>query len=174
MFKWLFGGGKGDEGNAAASETRELISLSRTLETTPDKAFSVFVERLNTWWPREFTWGKDRLAQIGIEPRYGGRAFERTTDGLVSVWGKVLALDRPNHIVIAWQIRPDRTAEPEEALASRLDIRFITNDAGKTQLLLVHRDFPRHGEGWEKYKAEMAKGWPKLIDAYATELAKAG
>jgi uncharacterized protein YndB with AHSA1/START domain len=166
MFKWLFKRGKGEGGGAGASVTRELLSLSRTLDTTPEKAFAVFVERLNTWWPREFTWGKDRLAEIGIEPRTGGRAFERTTDGTVSTWGKVLTLDRPRHIVLAWQIRPDRSPEPEEALASRLDVRFIATDQGKTELLLVHRDFPRHGDGWEKYQGEMAKRWPALIDAY--------
>jgi hypothetical protein len=34
--------------------------------------------------------------------------------------------------------------------------------------VVVHRDFPRHGDGWEKYRQAMAakSGWPMLIDAY--------
>ena len=47
-------------------------------------------------------------------------------------------------------------------------------DGGKTDVVLVHRDFPRHGEGWEKYKTEMAakSGWPRLMDLYKAAVDK--
>lgn len=167
MFGWLFGK-KQDGGGGAASESRELFSLARTVDVPPARAFEVFVDRIGEWWPKDYTWAKETLAGMTIEPRYGGRCLERSADGSVAVWGKVLAFDRPNHIVIAWQIRPDRSPEPEEGGSSRVDIRFVANAAGKTEVLLVHRDFPRHGEGWEKYKSEMAAkdGWPRLLDLY--------
>jgi len=85
----------------------------------------------------------------------------------------VLTVDRPSHLVYTWQIRADRTPEPSEASASRVDLRFIALPTGKTEVLLVHRDFPRHGDGWEKYKADMAKTWPGLMDAYLKALADA-
>ena len=89
---------------------------------------------------------------IGIEPKMGGRCLERHKDGSESVWGKVLAFERPSHIVIAWQIAPDRRAEDSEATASRVDVRFSVRDAGKTDVLLVHRDFFRHQGDWETYR----------------------
>ena len=78
-------------------------------------------------------------------------------------------------IVIAWQIRPDRSPEPEEGAASRVDIRLVPVEGGKTEMVLVHRDFPRHGEGWEKYKTQMAakeagRGSSTLYKAAADKL----
>jgi uncharacterized protein YndB with AHSA1/START domain len=173
MLGWLFGRKKGDP---SVTESRELFSLARTVDATPAAAFTIFVDKLNDWWPRDYTWAKGNLAAIVIEAKYGGRCFERDTAGAIAVWGKVLAYERPGHIVIAWQIKPDRSPEPEEAASSRVDIRFIANPAGKTEVLVVHRDFPRHGDGWEKYKTQMAgkDGWPMLIDAYTAFLAKGG
>ncbi|MEK7284347.1 MAG: hypothetical protein AAB114_00630 [Chloroflexota bacterium] len=71
-----------------------------------------------SWWPRQNTWARDNLDTIVIEAKYGGRAYERAKGGGDQVFGKVLTLDRPGHIVFTWQIRPDRSPEPEEALAS--------------------------------------------------------
>ncbi|MBN8996081.1 MAG: SRPBCC family protein [Rhizobiales bacterium] len=170
MLGWLFGKKKDGDGPAAGvEESRELFSLTRTVDAPVERAFETFVDKIGAWWPRDYTWSGDQLDALVIEPRYGGRALERRKDGSVEVWGKVLAFDRPRHIVIAWQIRPDRTPEPEEGGSSRVDVRFASRDDGRTDILLVHRDFPRHGEGWEKYKAQMAgkEGWPRLLDSYA-------
>ena len=63
----------------------------------------------------------------------GGRCFERLKDGGEQVWGKVLAFDRPHHIVIAWQISPDRTPEDSDATASRVDVRFSPGESRQDQ-----------------------------------------
>jgi uncharacterized protein YndB with AHSA1/START domain len=98
----------------------------------------------------------------------GGRCFERSRDGTIATFGKVLAIERPSHIVFTWQIRSDRTPEAEEALASRVDVRFIGETPERSEVILVHRDFFRHGDGWQSYRGEMAskKGWPRLLDLY--------
>ncbi len=165
MFKWLFG----EKQAPAAEGSRDLLIVSRKLPIPVERAFQVFVDEFNTWWPRDQTWGGDKLAETVIEPKMNGRCFERTNDGAESVWGTVLTLSRPEHIVIAWQIRPDRTPEANESTASRVDVRFVETGAGTTEVVLVHRDFPRHGEGWEAYRKTMAaaKGWPRLMDLYA-------
>ena len=166
MFKWLFG--SKDEG-ANAGSSPEVIVISRKLKATPDAAFAMFVDKLGTWWPRDLTWGGANLAEIGLEPKMNGRAFERTSDGKFTVWGTVLSLHRPDHIVIAWQIKKDRSPEPSEATASRVDVRFVSVDAETTEVVIVHRDFPRHGDDWRAYRAAMGgkAGWPRLIDLYA-------
>ena len=58
-----------------------------------------------------------------------GRAIERDKDGGETVWGTVLSFFRPNHLVIAWQISPDRTVIENESGASRVDVRFVAQDA---------------------------------------------
>ncbi|MCB1497421.1 MAG: SRPBCC family protein [Bauldia sp.] len=167
IFK-LFGkkgsGGSGVE----VGGTKELLHLTQPVDAPVDRAFAVFVDEFDRWWPRDHTWGKDRLKTIGIEPRMGGACYEETQDGERKVWGSVLAFDRPGHIVLAWQIGPDRGPEGSEATASRVDVRFSPAEDGKTNVLVVHRDFFRHGEGWEKYREDMAagKGWPTIIGHY--------
>ena len=110
-----------------------------------------------------------------IEPRYRGRCLERSKDGSIAVWGTVLAFERPNHIVFSWQIGPNGAPTESEGASSRVDIRFSSDkaDPDTCTILVVHRDFFRHGDGWEKYRQDMAAktGWPALIDAYVKALA---
>jgi uncharacterized protein YndB with AHSA1/START domain len=170
MFKWLFGRGKDDDGGSAdVGGTAEIIVISRRVPGTPAETFARFVDRLADWWPRDLTWAGENLDTIAIEPTIRGRAFERDKAGNVSVWGSVLTVKRPEHIVLAWQIKQDRTPEASESTSSRVDIRFVAIDPETTEVVVVHRDFPRHGDGWQSYKAAMAskKGWPRLIEAFA-------
>ena len=86
----------------------------------------------------------------------------------------MLSVFRPSHLVIAWQISPDRQVIDNEASASRVDVRFVEQEGGKTEVVLVHRDFPRHGPGWEKYRQKMSVkegGWPMLMDRYVKAVA---
>ncbi len=169
MFKWL----TGKKQAATAEGGKDLLVVSRTVPAPVERAFAVFVDEFNSWWPRDYTWAGNDVIEIGIEAKMGGRCFERTKDGGEAVWGTVLTVARPNHIVFAWQIRPDRSAEENEAAASRVDVRFAETSPGTTDIILVHRDFPRHGEGWEAYRTAMAaaKGWPRLMDLYVKAVA---
>jgi uncharacterized protein YndB with AHSA1/START domain len=171
MFKWLFG--KKDEAVGAVGGTAEIIVINRRVKATPERAFALFVDEIGRWWPRDLTWAKDSLDAVGIEAKVGGRAFERDKAGAESPWGTVLSMRRPEHIVLAWQIKADRTPEASEATSSRVDVRFVAVDADTTDVVVVHRDFPRHGDGWQAYKAQMAgkDGWPRLMDAFAKSAA---
>ena len=169
IFKALFGR-KDDAGSGpAVGGTKELLTLAQAVDVPPEHAFRVFVDEIDRWWPRDYTWAQDNLAEIAIEPKMGGRAYERDKSGGERVWGKVLSFDRPHHVVIAWQISPERTPEDSEATSSRLDVRFSPLEGGRTNVLLVHRDFFRHPGDWEKYRNQMAAktGWPMIISAFA-------
>lgn len=169
MFKWLFGRGK-DEGDAPeVGGTAEIIVLSKKVPGTPDEVFARFIDKLNDWWPRDLTWAGDSLQTIGIEPKVRGHAYEIDKSGARAVWGTVLSVSRPGHIVLAWQIKADRTPEANENTSSRVDVRFVAVDPATTEIVIVHRDFPRHGDDWKAYKAQMAskKGWPRIIEAFA-------
>ncbi len=167
MFKWLFG--KKDEGGGEAAEgTKELLVISRKVPVPPDRAFAVFIDEFGRWWPRQFTLAGDNLADVVIEPKINGRAYERDKSGGETTWGTVLSILRPSHVVLAWQISPNRTVVDNEAIASRVDVRFVESEPGTTEVVVVHRDFPRHGDGWENYRQQMGAkdGWPMLMDRY--------
>jgi uncharacterized protein YndB with AHSA1/START domain len=171
MFKWLFGKRSEDDGGSAlpAGGNGDLVVVSRKVPLPRAEAFAAFVDRIGTWWPRDATWSGERLATFGVEPRLNGRATETDTSGTSRTWGTVLSIERPSHIVIAWQIGPDRDPELSEATSSRVDVRFSEIDPQTTEVVVVHRDFPRHGDGWKAYRAKMGAkdGWPRLIGLYA-------
>jgi uncharacterized protein YndB with AHSA1/START domain len=175
MFKWLFGGGRKDSGGEEAGGTADLLVVSRKVPAPAEKAFAVFVDQFATWWPKEYTFAGDNLAAISIEPKMNGRAMERDKNGAETQWGTVLSFFRPQHIVLAWQVSADRQPIAYEAAASRVDVRFVENEPGTTEVVVVHRDFPRHGEGWEKYRKDMGAkdGWPMLMNRYAAAVAAA-
>lgn len=167
MFDWLFG--SKEKAPEAAAGPPELVVIEETINAPIDRAFEVFVDKIASWWPSDYTWAKDQLDTIAIEPKYEGRCYERRKDDTESDWGTVLTVARPDHIVFAWQIDADRSQQPNIALASRVDVRFTAETPETTSLVLVHRDFPRHGPGWQKYRSNMAGkgGWPRIIAQYA-------
>ncbi len=173
MFEFLFGKKKEPAGEPGSNE---LLVVERTIPLPQAEAFALFVDKFGSWWPRNYTWAKDDLEEIGIEPRFDGHCYEKRKGGTIAQWGTVLAFARPDQIVFTWQINFDRSFEPSVTLSSRVDIRFTAKGPQETQLLLVHRDFPRHGEGWQKYRANLASkaGWPLLLDRYAAAAAKRG
>jgi uncharacterized protein YndB with AHSA1/START domain len=169
MFKWLFGGGGKKDAGEEAGGTAELLVVSRKVPAPIDKAFARFIDEFGAWWPKSYTLAGDNLAEIRIDPRIGGRAIERDKNGVETQWGTVLSFFRPQHLVLAWQIAPDRTVVPNESNASRVDVRFVEAGPDATEVVVVHRDFPRHGDGWEKYRKDMGagEGWPSIMDRYA-------
>jgi hypothetical protein len=160
MLKWLFGKKQEDSG-ATTGATAEVIVASCKVPVSREAAFDAFVGKFDTWWPKERRTGAGPLK---VEPRLGGRVAEGT-----ETVGAVLSFYRPEHLVLAWQIGPDRQLEPGEGSASRIDVRFVPVDDTTTEVVVVHRDFARHGGDWQAYRAEMAgkTGWPHIIDAYA-------
>lgn len=170
MFKWLFGKKDKQEDATEVSGSAELIVITRRVPASAAQAFNRFVHEIGAWWPRDLTWAGDNLAELKIEPRMRGRAIEISKDGSQDVWGTVLSVQEPEHLILAWQIRADRTPEDSEQSSSRIDVRFVKVDDETTEIVIVHRDFPRHGEGWQKYRADMAgkSGWQRLIEAYAS------
>ena len=91
IFKALFGRKDKNPGDVDIGGTKDLLTVSRTLAASPERAFTAFVDEIDRWWPRERTWAKDNLAAMVVEPRYKGRCFERSKDGTIAVWGTVLA-----------------------------------------------------------------------------------
>ena len=64
------------------------IRKTITVHVLPKQAFDVFTSEMNRWWPAEYT-AFPRNA-IVIEPKRGGRWFERGTEGSEGTNGNVL------------------------------------------------------------------------------------
>jgi uncharacterized protein YndB with AHSA1/START domain len=140
------------------------IRRTLTVAAPPDRAFSAFTDDLGSWWPSEYTWSGDVLDTIAIEPREGGRCFERGPYGFECDWGRVLACEPPRRLVFAWQISMRREPVPDPERASEVEVRFEPGDSG-TRVEVEHRGFERHGEDAETYRdaLDSPQGWDYML-----------
>src|SRR5258708_531706 len=133
-----------------------------------DRAFTLFTEGFSTWWPGHHI-GKADLADAVIEPRAGGRWYERGVDGSECDWGSVLVYQPPERLVVTWQLSSAWQYDPDPAHASEVEGRF-TETAGRTLGELEHRYPERHGEGAQDLRNGLSSpegGWPAIIELYA-------
>jgi len=146
-----------------------VIRRSVTVDAPPARAFAVFSEQLEEWWPPEYSWSQDVLEAIGIEPHEGGLCFERGPHGFRCDWGRVIAWEPPERLAFLWQIGPDRVPVPDPAKASEVEVRFAAEGPSTTRVEVEHRAFARHGDGGAGYREglDSPQGWPYMLDRYA-------
>jgi uncharacterized protein YndB with AHSA1/START domain/uncharacterized protein YciI len=146
------------------------ISVARqiTVDAAPQRAFDVFTAGIDRWWPRQgYSIGSAALREAVLEPRAGGRWFERGEDGSECDWGRVLVWDPPHRLVLAWQISHDWAFDP--TLVTEVDVRFTAQPDGRTRIDLEHRHLDRYGEHAAQMREayDSPNGWQGLLDGYA-------
>lgn len=148
----------------------EPIRLDITIDAPPDQVFRRFVEDIGRWWPMAYSWAGARFAAAIIEPRPGGRWFERSVDGAESPWGEVRVFEPGRRLVASFNAGPDRVPEPPER-QSEVEFGF-SRDGDGTRVSLEHRDLARHGAGAGRLREGMAsdQGWPLILASFAREM----
>src|SRR4030081_3305000 len=76
----------------------EPLRMSFVVACRPDHAFDTWTTRASSWWPPDHTASGEAGAQIVLEPRVGGRIFERTPGGRELEWGEITEWDRPRRL----------------------------------------------------------------------------
>jgi|SRR5699024_4478757 len=144
------------------------IQRKFTVDVPIEKAFSIFTDKLEYWWPSEYTWSGNILESIGIEPKEGGVCFELGPNNFECDWGQVLKWNPPHQFVILWQISPSRVPEPNPKKASKVEVQFEEQGTEKTIVTFEHSNFENHGEGATEYREAMdsPKGWDYILDKY--------
>jgi hypothetical protein len=148
------------------SRTIQPAPIRRTLVVKADapRAFSAFTDRIGSWWPRRTSIGTSPQADVIIEPRPGGRWYERGTDGSECEWGKVLVWEPPLRVVLAWQI--DARFRYDPALVTEVELRFTQLAAAQTQVDFEHRYLERLGKEAAAVREQLDSGWPGILEAY--------
>jgi uncharacterized protein YndB with AHSA1/START domain len=139
-----------------------------------ERAFSVFVEHMEMWWPASHHIGKTPSEAIFIEHRLGGRWYERNAIGEQCTWGTVLAWDPPHRVCFSWHLgpghsQPDWVFDPDMSRASQVEIRFRSEGPNTTLVELEHSKIERHGEGSIELR-NMFDGpdaWQRILTLYA-------
>jgi uncharacterized protein YndB with AHSA1/START domain len=142
-----------------------------TVEAPQERAFAVFTEQIGSWWPLETkTIGSAEAETAIFELRAGGRWFERGVDGSECDWGRVLAYEPPDRIVLNWQISADWRYDPQ--INTEVEVRFITEGERRTRVELEHRGLlDAYGEKAGQMQAifDSPAGWAEILDRFANQ-----
>jgi len=144
-----------------------LVRKSIVVNAPKDHVFKTFTERIDTWWPRSHHIGGREAFNAILEPRAGGRWFERGDDGSECLWGKVLAWEPTDRVLLAWEINPEWKHEP--GLGTEVEVRFIAEAKEKTRVVLEHRKLERFGDKAEMMRQvfESENAWQGMLAAMA-------
>ncbi len=151
------------------AEKENAVRKSVRVRIPVKDAFAAFVDRMGTWWPPDHQIGSTPFQAIVVEPRIGGRWFERDAQGNECLWGWVRAWDPPRRVAVSWHLGPDWKFDPNPEKASEVEIRFIEEGPAQTLVELEHSAFERHGEGYEQLRAAMGSpgAWEQTLAAFS-------
>ncbi len=141
------------------------LELAFSVACHPAEAFTVWTERFSTWWPDDHTVTGDP-ASVVLEPRLGGRIYERTLEGTEHDWGEVIVWEPPDRLCYLWHLRRDR------ADATEVEIRFLGEGAG-TRVEIEHRGWERLGTAGTEWRERNISGWQTLLPHFITSIESA-
>ena len=127
---------------------------------SPEHAFETWGHRFSRWWPRDHSATGEAGLEVVLEPRVGGRIFERTSSGDEIDWGEITVWTPPDMIGYLWHLRRDRRD------ATDVEIRFVDRGNGTTRVEIEHSGWERLGSDAETWRDRNRGGWTTLIPHY--------
>lgn len=144
-------------------------AIRKTIEVRAPiaRAFDIFANRMGQWWHKEHSIARETTqADVVIEPKAGGRWYEVGADGSEHDWGRVLAYEPPNRLLLAWQLTRDFQYDPN--FETTVEVRFEERD-GLTLVEFEHRDLERMGADAVQLFEGMDGGWAMLLGLFKAE-----
>jgi uncharacterized protein YndB with AHSA1/START domain len=130
-----------------------VVSKTITVNAPPERAFSMFTERIGDWWPfQTHSIHGEKVETAVFEARPGGRVYERTAGGDEVDWATVLAFDPPSRFLLEWKVNPSRQA-------TELSVSFTPEGDG-TRVELEHGGWD--ADGYASYDT----GWDFVLGKY--------
>jgi uncharacterized protein YndB with AHSA1/START domain len=148
------------------SDSTAEVFRSVSVPLTQARAFDLFTTRMTEFWPKEHSIGDSELAEVVIEPRGGGRWFERGVDGSECQWGRVAAWDPPRKVVLLWQIGADWQFDPE--FETEVEVTFTEEGPDRSRLDLRHRNLHHYGDSTDQMRAifDDPAGWTGTLAGF--------
>lgn len=142
------------------------VVKSVDIKAPPARAFTLFAERMGSWWPRGKTVGGKPHADIVVEPHVGGRWYERDEEGTETPWGQVLVWEPPARLVLGWQL--DSSFRFDSDMLTEVELAFVALPEGGTRVTLEHRNLERYGEDAPRIAGLVGPGWGDILQLFAS------
>jgi hypothetical protein len=136
------------------------IRLSFEVACPRGRAFEIWTARISQWWPIDHTVTAEPDVCVVLEPRDGGRIYERTKTGTEHDWGEITVWEPPERFGYLWHLRRDR------ADATEVEIRFVVAAPDRTRVEIEHRGWERLGAEGESWRDRNFGGWSTLLPHY--------
>ena len=147
--------------------TDSTVRREITVNADQERAFEVFTAGFDSWWPRAHHIGQSELLAAIIEPKVGGRWYERGIDGSECDWGKVLVWEAPARVVLSWHLDGNWAFDPDPAKASEVELRFVAESESRTRVELEHRGIERaHAAEQLRAGVDSEQGWNGLLQLF--------
>jgi uncharacterized protein YndB with AHSA1/START domain len=137
--------------------SRAPLHLSFEVGCSAAHAFETWTARISQWWPADHSFSGEQGLTVVLEPRPGGRIYERTVDGTEHEWGEVTTWEPPRRLVYQWHLRTDR------ADATEVEITFIDLGSERARVDIEHRGWERLGERGPVWRERNHGGWSTLL-----------
>ena len=139
----------------------EPIRISMVVEAPPERAFDVFTRGIGSWWPAAtHSIEGDRVTDVIMECRAGGRILEVHGDGTAVPWGVIESWEPPNRLRFSWN--PSYEDRPD----TEVEVVFVAVSDTSTRVELEHRHWERLGEAGIALRAQYSGGWLPVLDRY--------
>lgn len=151
----------------------EPVRREVVIDASQAHVFRIFTENLGAWWPLASHHIGEKEAETAIiEPKAGGRWYERAADGTECQWGRVKVWDPPGRVVLVWQIAGTFKYDPN--VESEVEVRFVSVSLTRTRVELEHRDFEGMGEMAKMVRDAVSSdgGWTQIMQIFAQHAEK--
>jgi uncharacterized protein YndB with AHSA1/START domain len=148
------------------------VRASVDLPVPPARAFELFTQRMSDWWPSEYAM-VPTPRQVVVEPKKGGRWYEKGADGSEREVASVSGVEKPSRILFGWHI--DGAWQYDPKLVTEVEVKFVPAGKG-ARVELEHRNMDRFGKQAETTRAALAGpgGWGDLLKGLAAFAKTAG
>jgi uncharacterized protein YndB with AHSA1/START domain len=132
---------------------------SVTVPVSPAEAFRIYTERPAEWLPPEHTFLPGPQS-ITMEPRAGGRFYERGADGTEVTRGTITEWAPPGRLAVTWRIGPGWRPVFDDEQASVIVVEFSPAGTGATEVTVTYTHLERHGEMAEAIRSAISDPGP--------------
>lgn len=143
----------------------EPVRKQVVVNAPQEHVFAVFTRDIDAWWPKQHHIGASPLARSVLELHEGGRWYAICEDGSECTTGKVLTLEPPRRIVLAWQITAEWQYDAN--FLTEVEVTFTAEGPKTTRVDLEHRNLERYGAAAQSIRESIGSpaGWGAIMES---------